>query len=82
VERSYQKTLDLNEVVGNIREAVTDEHDLQVYSVVLIKAGSIPKTSSGKIQRSACRVKFLEGTLDQLEARGKVASKRQAAVST
>ncbi|NEQ12277.1 MAG: fatty acyl-AMP ligase, partial [Moorea sp. SIO4E2] len=81
VERSYQKTLDLNEVVGNIREAVTDEHDLQVYSVILIKAGSIPKTSSGKIQRSACRVKFLEGTLEVLEARVKVASKSGAAVS-
>ncbi|GFZ92648.1 hypothetical protein [Okeania sp. KiyG1] len=43
---SYQKHLDIDEVVGNIREAVRDEHDIQVYSVVLIKAGSIPKTSS------------------------------------
>jgi acyl-CoA synthetase (AMP-forming)/AMP-acid ligase II len=82
VERSYQKHLDMDEVVGNIREAVRDEHDIQVYSVVLIRAGSISKTSSGKIQRSACRVKFLEGTLEVLESRVGVASGGAVAIAT
>ncbi|NES67184.1 MAG: fatty acyl-AMP ligase, partial [Okeania sp. SIO2D1] len=82
VERSYQKHLDIDEVVGNIREAVRDEHDIQVYSVVLIKAGSIPKTSSGKIQRSACRVKFWEGTLEILEAGEGAGNKSSAAIAT
>ena len=35
-----------------------------VDAIVLIKAGSIPKTSSGKIQRHACRDGYLDGTLD------------------
>ena len=35
-----------------------------VDAIVLIKAGTIPKTSSGKIQRHACRARFLDGTLD------------------
>ena len=38
------------------------EHDLHLDAIVLIKAGSIPKTSSGKIQRHACRNGYLDGT--------------------
>ncbi len=47
-----------------IRKAVASEHDLQPEAIVLLSAGSIPKTSSGKIQRHACRQGFLEETLD------------------
>jgi acyl-CoA synthetase (AMP-forming)/AMP-acid ligase II len=67
VERSYLRRLDVGEVVGNIREAIADWHELQVYAVVLIKPGSIPKTSSGKIQRQEARAKFLDATLDRLD---------------
>jgi acyl-CoA synthetase (AMP-forming)/AMP-acid ligase II len=67
VERSYLRKLNVNEVVGNIRRAVAAEHALQVYAMVLIKTGSIPKTSSGKIQRYACRFGFLSGTLNVVE---------------
>jgi acyl-CoA synthetase (AMP-forming)/AMP-acid ligase II len=66
VERSYLRRLDVNEVVGNIRQAVSVEHDIRVYTVVLVKTGTIPKTSSGKIQRQACRQKFVNHTLDVL----------------
>jgi acyl-CoA synthetase (AMP-forming)/AMP-acid ligase II len=66
VERRYLRDLDVDAVVGDIRQALTAEHGLQVYATVLLKTGSIPKTSSGKIQRYACRTKFLEGTLDVL----------------
>ncbi len=54
----------LNEVVDAIRRAVSAEHELNLDAVVLMKAGSIPKTSSGKIQRHACRQEFLAGTLE------------------
>ena len=64
IERSYLRKLDVNEVVGNIRQAVTAEHSLQVYAIVLVKTGSIPKTSSGKIRRHACRAEFLTGSLN------------------
>ena len=67
VERSYLRKLDVNEVVGNITQAVTAQHALQVYAIVLIKTGSIPKTSSGKIQRYACRTAFLNGSLNVVE---------------
>ncbi|MEA5575654.1 AMP-binding protein [Anabaena sp. UHCC 0451] len=64
VERSYLRQMDVDEVVGAIREAVAADHDLQVYAVALLKTASIPKTSSGKIQRRACRAGFLNQTLD------------------
>jgi acyl-CoA synthetase (AMP-forming)/AMP-acid ligase II/acyl carrier protein len=64
VERSYLRQLDVDEVVRAIRQAVSQQHELEVYAVVLLKTASIPKTSSGKIQRHACRVGFLNGSLD------------------
>lgn len=63
VERNFLRSFDLNEVVGNIRQAIATQHDLQAYAIVLVKPSSIPKTSSGKIQRYACREGFLKGTL-------------------
>jgi amino acid adenylation domain-containing protein len=39
---------------------------VQVHTVVLIKPGSIPKTSSGKIQRRATRTAFLAGKLSAI----------------
>jgi acyl-CoA synthetase (AMP-forming)/AMP-acid ligase II len=67
VERTYLRKLDVNNVVEIITQAVSAEHGLQVYATVLVKTGSIPKTSSGKIQRHACRTKFLNGSLDVVE---------------
>ncbi len=72
VERNYLRKLDVQEVVGNVTQAVTAEHELQVYTTVLVKTGSIPKTSSGKIQRYACRTAFLNGSLNVLESEGQV----------
>ncbi len=60
-------TLDTQELIQSIQTAVSKHHDLQVQNVLLLKAGSIPKTSSGKIQRHACRASFLAGTLDILD---------------
>ena len=64
VERSYLRKLNVNEMLGNIRQAVTAEHSLQLFASVLVKTGSIPKTSSGKIRRHACRAEFLTGNLN------------------
>ncbi|ODB78622.1 type I polyketide synthase [Micromonospora chalcea] len=58
--------LDAERVVTAIRGAVAQEHGLQVHDVVLIKQGSIPKTSSGKLQRRAARQSFLTGDLTVL----------------
>ncbi len=62
IERRQQR--DLQGVFEAIRRDVSAEHELPVEAISLIKAGSIPKTSSGKIQRHACRQGFLDGTLE------------------
>src|SRR6185295_1089233 len=53
----------LEQVTTAIRQAVAEEHQLQVYAVVLIKPTSLPRTSSGKVQHYAARAAFLEGHL-------------------
>ncbi len=53
------------EVRGAIRRAVSAQHDLRAHAVVLLAAGSIPKTSSGKTQRHASREGYLAGALEQ-----------------
>lgn len=65
-EVEFRQQPDIEEVAGAIRQAVAAAHEVQVFTVVLIKPGSILKTSSGKIQRRACRAAFLARTLDVL----------------
>ena len=52
-----------SQIIEAIRHAISREHELAVDAIVLIKPGSVPKTSSGKIQRFACRQDFLKGEL-------------------
>jgi acyl-CoA synthetase (AMP-forming)/AMP-acid ligase II/acyl carrier protein len=63
IDRQYRNAAaaELEEIAAAIRQAVYQEFDLEIYAVQLLKVGSIKKTSSGKIQRQACRVDFLEG---------------------
>jgi acyl-CoA synthetase (AMP-forming)/AMP-acid ligase II len=50
--------------VDAVLRAVVDTHELRPHAVVLVRAASIHKTSSGKLQRYACRADFLAGDLD------------------
>ena len=63
IKRTYLRKLDVDEVIAAIRKAVSQEHQLFVSAVILLKTASIPKTSSGKIQRHACKQGFLEDSL-------------------
>ena len=65
VERRTEN-LDTEELIADIRQEIAEQHEIQVYAVVLGKSGNILKTASGKIQRRACRDKFLAGTLNVL----------------
>ncbi|MGE1198293.1 fatty acyl-AMP ligase [Priestia megaterium] len=54
----------LDSVLRNIRQQVMEEHEVQPYTIYLLKTSSIPKTSSGKIQRSACKNAYLNNGLE------------------
>jgi acyl-CoA synthetase (AMP-forming)/AMP-acid ligase II len=47
---------------------VTDQHELSAHHIVLIRPGSLPKSTSGKIQRSLARKLWLERRLDESTA--------------
>jgi acyl-CoA synthetase (AMP-forming)/AMP-acid ligase II/aryl carrier-like protein len=65
-ELDFRQKPDPEVVIGAIRQAVSEHHEVQIYGVVLLKPGSIPKTSSGKIQRRACCAAFLQGELQAI----------------
>ena len=58
--------VDVGQVAAEIRRQVTAHHEAQVGLVVLIPAGALPKTSSGKVRRDACRRQLLAGELPEL----------------
>lgn len=46
-----------------IRAAVAGRHGVPVSDVLFLPAGAIPRTTSGKLARRACRAQYLAGTL-------------------
>ena len=48
---------------GEIQAAVVRDHELVLDAIALILPNSLPKTSSGKIRRAACREQFMAGDL-------------------
>jgi acyl-coenzyme A synthetase/AMP-(fatty) acid ligase len=61
VELLLQIGFDVGAAAEAVRRAVAEEHKAAVHEVVLLKAGAIPKTSSGKIERHACWAGHLAG---------------------
>ena len=62
VDRAYRGT-DLDEVVRAIRRDIVGEHEVDALAVVLIRQASLPRTTSGKVQRSRCRELYQAGDL-------------------
>ncbi|STZ46124.1 long-chain-fatty-acid--AMP ligase FadD32 [Mycolicibacterium gilvum] len=62
--------LDMGPIIDDIRAAIAVRHGVTVRDVLLTPAGAIPRTSSGKIGRRACRSAYLDGSLRS----GKVAN--------
>ncbi|MFI6084348.1 fatty acyl-AMP ligase [Streptomyces sp. NPDC051217] len=46
-----------------VRRAVHDDHRLPAEEILVVRRGALPKTSSGKIQRRACKKLYEEGGL-------------------
>lgn len=56
----------VGEVLAAVRQAVSEAHDLEVHAIVLIRKGTLPRTSSGKVQRQQCRADFLANSLQEV----------------
>jgi amino acid adenylation domain-containing protein len=72
---------DCDAVIESIRQTLIEEHEIQARAIVLVKAGSVPKTSSGKIQRRASRAAYLAQDFDILaEWRASVNEERETLI--
>ncbi len=50
--------------IDAIRTAISRRHGVTAADVVLLPAGAIPRTTSGKLARRACRAEYLDGSLN------------------
>ena len=64
--------VDRGNIIKFVREAVSEKAGVDLYGIVLIREGTIPKTSSGKIQRKLCEKLYLEEKLDILQDHYKI----------
>ena len=78
ISRSVQKILAPDALIKAIRQAVAEAYQEAPGVVVLLNPGALPKTSSGKLQRSACRDRLADGSLDSYAQFPTVASEHEA----
>ncbi|GAB6039852.1 non-ribosomal peptide synthetase [Endothiovibrio diazotrophicus] len=62
-KRYFDDSVGYPQVLERVREEIAVLHGIDVAEILVIKTGTIPKTSSGKIQRAACRDLYLRGEL-------------------
>lgn len=62
--RSLSEAEKISKIVTAICQQVGEEHEVEVHGICLLKTGSIPKTSSGKIQRRRCAQLYQTGELN------------------
>ena len=55
--------LDYQPIADDIRAAIAVRHGVTVRDVLLVTAGSVPRTSSGKIGRRATQAAYIDGSL-------------------
>ena len=58
VERKFIRNSNVTEIAQTVAQAIAEKHEIKLYALALVKTGSIPKTSSGKIQRYVCQKYF------------------------
>ncbi|MBV1871344.1 MAG: amino acid adenylation domain-containing protein [Gammaproteobacteria bacterium] len=68
VERRHLRSFNAETLRQTICQAVAEQFELRVESVVFVKPGRIPKTSSGKLQRGLCSEQFLQGRIETISA--------------
>lgn len=56
---------ELDRIRNAVKSAVYDAVGIPPEDVVLVRPGSLPKTSSGKLQRALCRTRYLDAELEQ-----------------
>jgi len=66
VQRAWLRKLNTREVFEAIHRAVLERYEILVHAILLLKPERLPKTSSSKVQRRACRGQFMAGILESV----------------
>ena len=66
IRRTAMRDLDCGSVIAAVRGAIAEGHGLGLHDAVLVPQGGVPRTTSGKMMRRACRRLYLEGSLAKL----------------
>ncbi len=69
VKRSSLKNINSEDIVNAIKSAVFQKHSIPVYEVVLVESSSIPKTTSGKLQRRLCLQQYMNNDLHRIDVK-------------
>lgn len=65
VKKRIANSVNLEEVENIILKNVVKSYSVPVHEIILSKQGSVPKTTSGKVQRNTCKLEYLEGNIRQ-----------------
>ncbi len=82
VQEVALRSSDTGAAIQAIRRAIAADHGLEPVAVILLPAGQLPRTSSGKVRRRACREAYLAGTLPALASWPESASQAENAEAT
>jgi acyl-CoA synthetase (AMP-forming)/AMP-acid ligase II len=63
VEKSHIRTFNPDEIAGKVRERLQARHGITLDALLWVRPAIIPRTTSGKISRSSCKQKYLNGDL-------------------
>lgn len=64
VAEAAKNLKDWEPVLSTIRREISENHEVELYALHMIRRGTILKTSSGKLRRGGCRTKFLKDKFD------------------
>ncbi|PKR53862.1 fatty acyl-AMP ligase [Thalassospira marina] len=75
---SQRYTIDVDDTIKAIRQAIMKETDITVHKIILVQPSSIPKTSSGKIRRAETKKRYIDGTLLVVQAQSSATTRQKA----
>ncbi|MEN1681215.1 MAG: beta-ketoacyl synthase N-terminal-like domain-containing protein, partial [Planctomycetota bacterium] len=67
VDRARRREVDADAVVESVRNAIAERHELSIADIALVRPGALPRTTSGKRQRSRCRELYLADAFKRLD---------------
>ncbi|GAC1305161.1 MAG: fatty acyl-AMP ligase [Steroidobacteraceae bacterium] len=68
IARTAMRDVAAGDIAAAVVEAVSRRCGLTLYDLVLLRPGALPRTTSGKIRRHACRQRYLAGEFAALAA--------------